>query len=392
MSPKGHATEYSLAGVSRGRTLARRLVGGAGFLIGAATFAGLTSLGIAALHLRAAAEAPRAVIAPVHVETVNARIDAGYARVVTYTGRLEAARQTAMAFERSGLVLTVAKDEGQAVRAGEVVARLDTAQLQATRRQLEARRRELEAQRNLASLTLDRQSRLKTQGWSPEQRLDEAEATVAQLTAAIEQVGSQIAGLDIDLAKSELKAPFDGRIATRSIDEGAVVAAGTPVLMLLETGRRQARIGVPPNVAENLTAQKLLRINVQGHSFNAKLAARRPDLETGTRTVTVLLDVDDGSRDLALGELASLNVEVLVPERGAWVPLTALKEGRRGLWTVLVADRTNEGATVRAEAVEVLQTEDERAFVRGTFRGGDAIITHGTDRVVAGQRIALAGE
>jgi RND family efflux transporter MFP subunit len=364
----------------------------AGFLVGACTFAGLAGLGIAALHLRAAAEAPRAVVAPVHVETVKARLEDGYTRVVSYTGRLEAARQTALAFERSGLVMVVAKDEGQPVRQGEVVARLDTSQLQATRRQLEARRRELEAQRNLASLTLGRQWRLKTQGWSPEQRLDEAEATVAQLTAAIEQVGAQIAGLDIDFAKSELRAPFDGRVAARNIDEGAVVAAGTQVLTLLENGRRQARIGVPPDVAEKLDAQKLLRVDVQGRSFNAKLAARRPDLETGTRTVTVLLDIDDGSGSSVLGELASLAVEAMVPERGAWMPLTTLREGRRGLWTVLVVDRTDTGAIVRGEAVEVLHVEAARAFVRGTFRDGDAIIAHGTDRVVVGQRIALGGE
>lgn len=392
MSANELGTVDPTRGPDQSRSLARRLLGGLRFLGGAAIFAGLAGLGIMALHLRASAEAPRAVVEPVHVETVRARFEDGYARVVIYTGRLEAARQTALAFERSGLVMAVAKDEGQLVRQGEVVARLDTAQLQAARRQLEARGRELDAQRNLASLTLGRQSRLKLQGWSPEQRFDEAEATVAQLTAAIEQVGAQIASLDIDLAKSELKAPFDGRIAARTIDEGAVVAAGTQVLTLLETGRRQARIGVPPDVAERLAAQQSLRIDVQGHKLTARLAARRPDLETGTRTVTVLLDIDAGAADAALGELASLSIDATVPERGAWLPLTALKEGRRGLWSVLVADRTASGATVRAEAVEVLHAEDARAFVRGTFRDGDAIISHGTDRVVAGQRIALAGE
>lgn len=392
MSANDLGTVDPFPGPARGRSLVRRLLSGAGFLIGAAVFAGLASLGIAALHLRAAAEAPRAVVEPVHVETVKARIEDGYARAVTYTGRLEAARQTALAFERGGLVLAMAKDEGQVVRAGDVVARLDTAQLQATRRQLEARGRELEAQRNLASLTLGRQSRLKTQGWSPEQRFDEAEATLAQLSAAIDQVGAQIAGIDIDLIKAELTAPFDGRIAARSVDEGAVVAAGTPVLTLLETGRRQARIGVPPDVADTLAAQTSLRIDVQGRMLTATLAARRPDLETGTRTVTVLLDIDAGSTDVTLGELASLAVPATVPERGAWLPLTALKEGRRGLWIVLVADRKDAGTTVRAEAVEVLHVEDARVFVRGTFRDGDPIIAHGTDRVVAGQRIALARE
>ncbi len=374
------------------RSIARRFISGLGFVLAAATFFGLAGLGIAALHLRAAAEAPRAVVQPIIVETVQARIEDGYRRKISYTGRFEPARQTSLAFERSGLVLSVIKDEGQSVQQGEVMARLDTAQLQATRSQLEAHRRELEAQRQLATLTLGRQSRLKTQGWSPQQRFDQAEATVAQLAAALDQVAAQIAGVEIDLAKSELRAPFDGHIAARTIDEGAVVAIGTPVLSLLETKRRQARIGLPPDVAAKLTASQPVRLSVQGRVIAAKVTARRPDLETGTRTVTVLFDVDGHGNEIIFGDMASLEVETHVAERGAWLPLTALKEGRRGLWTILVAEQNASGATVRSEVIEVLHAEGDRAFVRGTFKDGDLVIAQGTDRVVAGQRIALARE
>ena len=63
--------------------------------------------------------------------------------------------------------------------------------------------------------------------------------------AGIDRVKAQIASIDIDIAKSKITAPFDGIVSSRLIDEGAVVAAGTPLLTVLEADRRQARIGLP---------------------------------------------------------------------------------------------------------------------------------------------------
>lgn len=374
------------------RKLTQRLLHGAGVVFGVVLFAGAAAAGIAALHLRIAAEAPRAPIPPVSVATVRATVEDGYSLKTSYTGRLEAARETALAFERAGSVVAIGPQEGEAVSAGAVIARLDTAQLRAGRQRLEARLRELDAQRNLAELTRDRQSKLRSEGWSADQRLDEAEATFAQLSAAMDQVTAEIASLDIDIAKSELKAPFDGTIAARIIDEGAVVAAGTPVATLLETGHIQVRIGLPPEVARNLSPDDTYALDAGNRAIEARLVTLRPDLDTATRTMTVLFDVAGGAGGAALGDLVTLDIESRVETRGAWLPLTALKEGRRGLWTVLVADVSGEEAVVRPESVEVLHAEAERVFVRGTLRDGDRVLAGGTDRVVAGQRIALAAE
>lgn len=378
--------------VSRRRTVARRILHGTGVLLGLGLFAGAAVAGIAALHLRTASESPRTPAPPVSVATVRAQIVDGYELTTRFTGRIEAARETALAFERGGLVVEVLPDEGREVRAGAVIARLDTAKLRSGRDRLEARRRELEARQNLAERTLGRQSKLKSEGWSPDQRFDEAEATLSQLTAAIEQVTAEIAAIDIDIAKSVLKAPFDGTIAARSIDEGAVVAAGTPVATLLETGRRQVRIGLPPAEALRLDARTEYEVRTSEATLPAKLASRRPDLDTGTRTVTVLFDVSGDAGSAALGDLATLEIGNRISSRGTWLPLTALKEGRRGLWTVLVADGQGDEAVVRTEAVEVLHAEADKVFVRGTLRDGDRVISGGTNRVVAGQRIALGGE
>ena len=360
-----------------------------------AAFLGLAVAGVAALHARSAAETLPRPHPPVSVQTFKLELEPSYRETVRYVGQLEPARQTALAFERPGLVTEVHKDEGDRVAAGDVVATLDVSQLEASRRQLEAQIRELQARRDLAELTLDRQSKLQKKGWSPEQRLDEAEATLDELSAAIDRVRAQVASIDIDIDKSQLKAPFDGVIGSRGTDEGAVVAARTPILTVLEADHRQVRIGLPPDVAARLDPAKVYRVETSAGFAEARLFASRPDLQGATRTVTALFDVPSENNTPSgvspLGEIVTLVLESEIKTRGAWVPLVALKESDRGLWSVLTVTQQDGQQVVQREAAEVLHVDGEFAYVRGTFEPGAAIISNGTNCVVAGQRVAVAG-
>ena len=353
-------------------------------------FLGLMGAGIAALHIRADAERPPTAHPAVAVETVKANVENGYIKSAFYVGRLEPARTTQLAFERGGLVVTVHHDEGKAVTVGDVIAEMDTQLLEARRRQLVAQRAEVEAGRKLAQATLERQSELRTKGWSPDQRFDEAQARANELAAALERIDAQISTVDIDISKSTLTAPFSGVVGRRRVDEGAVVAAGTEILTLLEAGRPQVRIGLPPDVARTLSKNQSYELSAGSYTFRGTLIAKRTDLQAGTRTVSALFDAN-GADSLALGDVVTLQIESRVPRPGAWLPMTALKEGQKGLWTILVVARSKSQTVVRGEAVEILHADGERVFVRGTFRPGAQVLANGTNRVTEGQRVAIAG-
>lgn len=373
------------------KSFLRRTLYGMATVSVALVFVGMMGAGIAALHLRASAEAGPQRPLPTPVETLTIEMQDSYEEAGRYVGRLEPARQTALAFERGGLVTSVFKDEGDRVAAGEPVASVDTSQLEATRDQLEAQVRELTARRRLATLTLGRQSKLQKKGWSPEQRLDEAQASLSELTAGIDRVKAQIASIDIDIAKSKITAPFDGIVSSRLIDEGAVVAAGTPLLTVLEADRRQARIGLPPEVTTKLDPARTYVLDTGVGKLQARLHTQRPDLQAGTRTVTVLFDVT-GKSSVPFGEIVTLTLDTEIKTRGTWVPLAALSEGHRGLWNILTVVTREGQPFAQSEAVEILHIDGERAYVRGTFQPGAEIVAGGTNRVVTGQRVALAGE
>ena len=366
---------------------------GTGVIMVVAAAVGAIFVGITALHLRAENAASPQSNPPIAVATQAVKWSDHYTTTRGYIGRLEAGRETAAAFERGGLVLEIGYDEGDAVKKGDVLARLDTARLEANRRELQAQRQEFTAQRDLARLTLERQNTLQSRGWSPEQRYDEARFSVSRLNAAIARVDAAIDALEVDFKKSEILTPFDGTVAARHLDEGAVVAAGTTVLEIIESGSPQARIGIAPEAAGGLKVGNIYRITAGDRQLEATLRAMRVDLEAGSRTVTALFTLAD-TTDAPLGEVAVLNLERRVDVRGVWLPLAALAEGRKGLWSVMLAGTTAASAvakhTIRRETVEVLHVAGDRAFVRGAFKNGDRVVTAGVNRVTPGQRVVLA--
>lgn len=74
-----------------------------------------------------------------------------------------------------------------------------------------------------------------------------------------------------------------------------------------------------------------------------------------------------------------------------WLPVSALSEGRKGLWTVFtVVDRDGHDV-IACEAVEILHVEGEKVFARGTIESGAHIVQNGSNRIISGLKVALAG-
>jgi RND family efflux transporter MFP subunit len=345
---------------------------------------GAVGLGVAGLYARSGdvvGTLPPAVpVLALTVEEVP-----GHAELRSFAGRLEPARQTALGFERGGLLKEVLVEEGDRIEAGQLVARLDTAILANEEIRLTAARAQQLARLELARLTFDRQQNLSERARSA-QRKDEARLAVTAAEAALAETDAALSGLAIDLAKSELRAPFAGEIATRHLDEGTVIAAGASDLALLEVDRPTARFGLAPEAAAALAKGEHYQLEHDGRTFSARLAALRPDLDPRARTVTALFDLE-GDPDLPFGAVLKFSSEAWVPGAGFWVPVSSLVEGDRGLWSVLTLE---DDASVGRELVSVVALRGDEAFVQGSLRTGDRIIPKGTHRVQPGQDVRVA--
>ena len=381
------------------------------------------------------------------VETIAFQPVTSYLTTHAFTGKLSAPQRTELGFERGGRVARVAVSEGQEVEAGATLAWLDSsvavAQLAQAQGRLGAARallselvagpraediesarqrvQELSAQLELAGLTRARQERLARKGViSPEgndaarTQEEAAQARLAQAKNVLtllergtrrEQVLAQeatvralegtLASLQCSLRQCTLVAPFAGRVGVIQSDAGTVVGVGAPVLTLSERGPLEAWVGVPPepSAALSLGSQQLLL--VEGQSHRATVQAALPELDRATRTRTWILSLED-SAGLVPEQIVRLVLPRQLPCQGGWVPLAALSEGERAVWSVFVVVPNTQrslagsplGSVVERRLVEVLHTEPERVLIRGDLQPGEAVIATGVQRVVPGQRVS----
>jgi RND family efflux transporter MFP subunit len=369
--------------------LARRLKIALGTTAAVAVAGALLAAGTIALHARAGDGDAVAVRPPTPVRTLTVERQETVTRSEIYVGRLEAARSIHLAFERSGTVEAVMVEEGDRVEEGMVVALLDTDLLTARRAELLAEREALDADVELARLTTDRQQELQRLGHASTQRYDEARLSYTRLKAARLRVDAAIRALDVDLDKSVLTAPFAGEVTARMLDEGAVVAPGAAVLDLIERDRPQVRVGLPEAVAASLSQGQPITIETALGPVGATVNAVRADIDPRTRTQIVLLDLP--ATDAAFGSAVEVMVERTVAASGFWVPVTALREGRRGLWTLMTVVPGEDGPVAGTESVEILFLQGERAYVRGSLADGAEIVADGNHRVVPGSPLGRAG-
>lgn len=323
------------------------------------------------------------------VRTADVVLEPGYHASRTFTGRAVPGRVSRLAFELGGSVSAIHVDLGSNVAKGDALADLDTSRLNAQRAQLLAEADEVAAQLDLAERTLKRARETHAQGHASAQRLDEAEANAISLRASKKRLQAAIAALDVDITKSQIKAPFSGVITARILDEGTVVAAGTSVLEVSETGRMEAHIGMPPEYAHAVGggAPIELRGGRRGVIEGATPRSVVPAIEGQTRTMMVTFDLPAGSA--ARGELITAVVNDWQESQGAWLPLRALSSDVRGLWRVYkIIDGPN-GPHVRFENVQILHTDANRVFVTGTISNGDRVIADGIERLAPGQRVTI---
>ena len=351
--------------------------------------AGAVWFGSTTLATRASAvDAP----APTPMTTVDAlRVSPTDHMTVTrqFYGQIEAAQTVSLGFEQGGRLNVLTVDEGDRVKAGDVIAKLDTRILMTERSRLVASRDRLEAQAELSRRTTQRQIELRDRGFASDQAADNVALGLTAIEAQMAEVDAAITQVEVQLNQTELTAPFDGTIGARHVDPGAIMAVGAPVLDIRQAAAPLFRVGIDPKLAGTL-ADHPATLTVDGLAYPAHLIGFRPDLDAQTRTRTALFEVD--TDDPVYLSAGVLSIQTSLAQTGYAIPLPALQDGVRGLWTVLVLEPEDDGfATTRAAAVEVLQIEGDTAYVRGTLQGEALIVPHGTHRLVPGDRVQLAG-
>ena len=297
----------------------------------------------------------------------------------------------------SGVLTEVLFTEGQQVKKGQVLARIDPRPFEQALAQARSQLAKDVAQLAAARVTLQRYQELWKQDSVARQTLDTQVALVQQLEAAVQADRASVGVAQLNLDYTSLRAPVSGTIGLRAVDPGNLVSSGTStgIATITQVQPIDVVFAVPQDrVPAVLAAHRLgsLPVAALDRARTQTLAQGRfltLDNQISTTTGTVRAKARFDNRDATLFPNQFVNARLrLGMEAGVLVPVTAVRTGPQGDYVYVVDDDST--AHMRG-IVRGIATADQVLVSQG-LRVGERVVTEGGDRVKDGGRVRLAGQ
>jgi HlyD family secretion protein len=265
----------------------------------------------------------------------TAQIDRGpITQVVLATGALQPVITVNVGTQVSGTVLERFADFNDRVKKGQVLLRLDPANLQARLRQTQAQMASAEASLALARATLERNQRLVQQGFISALALDQSQREFDAARANVEVARAQVDAAQTDLANSVIRSPIDGVVIRRNADVGQTVAASfqTPDLYLLARDLREMLIHTSVSEADVglIRTGQVVRFTVDAYperEFEGKVQQFRLNSSSnqGVVTYNIVVAVPNADELLKPGMTAQTKIVVSNKPEVVRLPTGALR-------------------------------------------------------------------
>jgi RND family efflux transporter MFP subunit len=235
-------------------------------------------------------QAPVYQLAPQDVTTVQAL---ALSQAVGVSGALKALQTAAIKAKVAGELQGLQKREGESVRAGEVVARIDSTDAQARVRQAEQQAKSAQAQVAISRRALENNQSLVKQGFISATAL---ETTSNNLAAAEATHQAALAALDIArkaLGDTTLRSPLTGQVSARLMQNGERVAIDARLLEVVDLSGFELEAALAPADAMAVAPGQKARLTVEGlaQPVDATVARINPSVQAGSRSVLVYLRV-----------------------------------------------------------------------------------------------------
>ncbi len=329
------------------------------------------------------------------------------------TGTLRAESRAEVAAQESGAVREVSVDEGDAVKAGDTLARLDARRLDAELAQAKARvtvaeamvaQREAESKRANSDFGSKRKLFTDPAGAAVSERevLDaerEAEVATARTQAAKDELAAEkslLGLLEVRRGDLEITAPFDGRVVARHVEPGEWVAAGSPVVTLISAGEIEAWFDVPERFAASIEAagrDLVVIADGNGHQAPAKALRRVADVDARTRLFSVVVTLDDGVGALVPGMSVHADLPVGEATERLAVPVDAVMVAREETFVFRATPPGEAGGLPVSEKVPVTEffRRDGIAYVESTgLKAADSVVVEGNERLFPGTPLIVS--
>ncbi|HYD50842.1 MAG TPA: efflux RND transporter periplasmic adaptor subunit [Terriglobales bacterium] len=279
---------------------------------------------------------------------------------VRTTGTLAANESVVIVAELSRRLVKVAVAEGSTVARGDLLFKLDDADLRAELARLEVRRQ-------LAERTVQRQRDL----LSYEKRALSKQA-YDQARTELQSVEAEIAALEVTLARTEIRAPFAARVGLRRVSEGAWITPETPLTTLQDTSQIKIDFTLPERYAGSVAVGQTFFFTVtgRGEQYQGRVLAVGTAIDANTRSMQVRGITGNAEGALMPGAFASVELVLQQSGEGMMVPAQAIVPAATGHSVFVLRD----GRAHNREVKIGLRTRDQVEIIDG-LAFGDVVLT-----------------
>jgi len=315
--------------------------------------------------------------APATVTTARAQ-QTSWRPAIHAVGSVNATDGIDVTTEVAGKISEITFDSGTRVEAGETLLRLDDSVDQAALAGLRA-------DRELARVQFERTSDLLPKRAVSQSQFDEAKARYDAARAAVAEQQAQI-------AKKAVKAPFDGLLGLRQVDNGEYLTPGQPIVTLTALDPVYVDYSVPEQRFSELEVEQAVQVSVAaypGRTFEGQISGIDSGIDEGTRSVQVRATLPNPGDALRPGMFA--RVATLLPETGAivTVPRTAISYNTYGDFVFLVTEDDQGQQVVQRRAVSTGSSREGRVEVTEGLEAGQQVVRAGLVKLRDGQPVII---
>lgn len=310
-----------------------------------------------------------------------------FAREIKLTGEIAARAQIDLSFRTAGRVIAWNVDVGALVREGDILARLDQTQQQAS---IEAAETAVSVARTTlrqAQSNHERQRTLLVKGFTTRRDFDTAVQALSVAEGTLDGAQAQLAIARDQLDQTILKAPSAGVITARNLEIGQVVNATQPVLVLAQDGPRDAVVSIPETLMEQVSASdaEVSLISASGVRATGRLREVAPAATDGTGTVLVKIQLQQTPPDMLLGAAVTVALKTQGAKR-IIIPQTALFSDA-GLPSVWIVDPDTKRVSLRPVSVDSFETS--AVIIRGGLEPEELLVTVGANMLHPNQKVSI---
>lgn len=295
-----------------------------------------------------------------------------FAQTLATVGTLRANEAVTLVSELSRRLVKIHVQEGSSVKAGELLFKLDDSDLVAELGEIEARLK-------LATINKDRVDRLMPTNAISKQEFD---VTTTELNLFLAQKNTK----EVQLAKTEIRTPFAGRVGVRQVSEGAFVSPTTPLITLQDVSRIKVDFPLPERYAGEVKVGQHFAFTVAGNGrvFDGEVTVLEPAIDAATRSLLVR-GLCASPQGLLPGGFAEVTLALDELTNGFMVPSQAIVPSPRGQGLYLI-----ENGKAKLQPVEIgIRTADQVQILRGVNEG-DVVATTNLLRIRPGLPVTAA--